>query len=56
MLTIIKQAGTFSIEKSFLLLISISILLPGFGAIDNNAIKWLTLSLYQYFLSHIYCL
>ena len=49
MLTIIKQAGTFSIEKSFLLLISISILLPGFGAIDNNAIKWLTLSLLSIF-------
>ena len=49
MLQFIKHQSAYSFDKIFLLLISISILLPGFGAIDNNAIKWLSLSILSIF-------
>ena len=49
MLQFIKHQSAYSFDKIFLLLISMSILLPGFGAIDNNAIKWLSLSILSIF-------
>jgi len=41
---LIIEKNKYSIDKLYLLLISIAILAPGFGAIDNNAIRWLFLS------------
>lgn len=41
---LIIEKNKYSIDKSYILLISIAILAPGFGAIDNNAIRWLFLS------------
>ena len=43
MLRILKQNKKYSIEKIYLLLVSLSTLLPGFGAIDNNPIRWMSL-------------
>ena len=34
---------SFSLEKIYLVLVSFSTLLPGFGAIDNNPIRWMTI-------------
>ena len=41
---LIKENNKYSIDKGFLLLISAAILVPGLGAIDNNAIRWFSLS------------
>ena len=43
MLRILKQNKKYSIEKTYLLFVSLSTLLPGFGAIDNNPIRWMSL-------------
>ena len=43
MLKILKQQKKYSFEKIYLLFISLSTLLPGFGAIDNNPIRWMSL-------------
>lgn len=45
MVSLVYQKNKYSIDKIYLLLISIGILAPGMGAIDNNAIRWLFLSL-----------
>ena len=34
---------SYSLEKIYLVLVSFSTLLPGFGAIDNNPIRWMTI-------------
>jgi O-antigen ligase len=43
MLRILKQNKKYSIEKIYLLFVSLSTLLPGFGAIDNNPVRWMSL-------------
>tara|TARA_A100001011_G_scaffold395704_1_gene491508 strand:- start:225 stop:1853 length:1629 start_codon:yes stop_codon:yes gene_type:complete len=43
MLKMVKQGGDYSIEKIYLIFISLATLLPGFGAIDNNPIRWMTI-------------
>jgi O-antigen ligase len=43
MLKILKQNKKYSFEKIYLLFVSLSTLLPGFGAIDNNPIRWMSL-------------
>ena len=43
MLQILKQNKKYSFEKIYLLFVSLSTLLPGFGAIDNNPIRWMSL-------------
>ncbi len=45
MVSLVYQKNKYSIDKIYLVLISIGILAPGMGAIDNNAIRWLFLSL-----------
>jgi O-antigen ligase len=59
MLKILKQNKKYSFEKIYLLFVSLSTLLPGFGAIDNNPIRWMSLGaiailfiLYNNFISH----
>ena len=34
---------SFSLEKIYLVLVTFSTLLPGFGAIDNNPVRWMTI-------------
>ena len=43
MLARIKQINKYSIEKTYLILVCFSTLLPGFGAIDNNPVRWMSL-------------
>jgi len=43
MLKILKQNKKYSFEKIYLLFVCLSTLLPGFGAIDNNPIRWMSL-------------
>ena len=43
MLKILKQNKKYSFEKIYLLFVSLSTLLPGFGAIDNNPVRWMSL-------------
>ncbi|MDC0923189.1 O-antigen ligase family protein [Flavobacteriaceae bacterium] len=43
MLRLLKQNKKYSIEKIYLLFVSLSTLLPGFGAIDNNPVRWMSL-------------
>ena len=43
MLKILTQNNKYSFEKTYLLFVSLSTLLPGFGAIDNNPIRWMSL-------------
>ena len=43
MLRILKQNKKYSIEKIYLLFVTLSTLLPGFGAIDNNPVRWMSL-------------
>ena len=43
MLRILKQNKKYSIEKVYLFFVVFSTLLPGFGAIDNNPIRWMAL-------------
>jgi O-antigen ligase len=43
MLQILKQNKKYSFEKIYLLFVCLSTLLPGFGAIDNNPIRWMSL-------------
>jgi O-antigen ligase len=43
MLKILKQNKKYSFEKIYLLFVSLSTLIPGFGAIDNNPIRWMSL-------------
>jgi len=43
MLRLIKQNKKYSLEKIYLLFVSLSTLLPGFGAIDNNPVRWMSL-------------
>ena len=59
MLQILKQNKKYSFEKIYLLFVCLSTLLPGFGAIDNNPIRWMSLGaiailfiLYNNFISH----
>jgi O-antigen ligase len=43
MLQILKQNKKYSFEKIYLLIVCLSTLIPGFGAIDNNPIRWMSL-------------
>ena len=43
MLRLLKQNKKYSLEKIYLLFVSLSTLLPGFGAIDNNPVRWMSL-------------
>jgi O-antigen ligase len=43
MLRILKQNKKYSVEKIYLLFVSLFTLLPGFGAIDNNPVRWMSL-------------
>ena len=43
MLARIKQINKYSIDKTYLILVCLSTLLPGFGAIDNNPVRWMSL-------------
>ena len=43
MFRLLKQNEKFSVERIYLLLVTLSTLLPGFGAIDNNPVRWITL-------------
>ena len=43
MFRLLKQNEKFSVERIYLLFIILSTLLPGFGAIDNNPVRWITL-------------
>ena len=44
MFRLLKQNKKYSIEKIYLLFVSLSTLLPGFGAIDNNPVRWMSLA------------
>ena len=39
----LDQHKTYSIEKIYLILVCLSTLLPGFGAIDNNPVRWMSI-------------
>ena len=43
MLRILKQDKKYSTEKIYLLFVTLSTLIPGFGAIDNNPVRWMSL-------------
>ena len=43
MFRLFKQNKKYSIEKVYLFFVVFSTLLPGFGAIDNNPIRWMAL-------------
>jgi O-antigen ligase len=43
MLGLFKKNKKYSIEKVYLFFVVFSTLLPGFGAIDNNPIRWMSL-------------
>ena len=43
MFRLLKQNEKFSVEKIYLLFVTLSTLLPGFGALDNNPVRWMTL-------------
>lgn len=43
MLGLFKQNKKYSIEKVYLFFVVFSTLLPGFGAIDNNPVRWMAL-------------
>ena len=43
MLKIFKQNGNYSVNKIYLIFIFFCTLLPGFGAIDNNPIRWISI-------------
>jgi O-antigen ligase len=43
MLRILKQNKKYSTEKIYLLFVTLSTLIPGFGAIDNNPVRWMSL-------------
>ena len=43
MFRLLKQNEKFSVERIYLLLVTLSTLLPGFGAFDNNPVRWMTL-------------
>ena len=43
MFRLLKQNEKFSVERIYLLLVILSTLLPGFGALDNNPVRWMTL-------------
>ena len=38
-----KLDGNYSVNKIYLIVISLCTLLPGFGAIDNNPIRWISI-------------
>ena len=43
MLKTFKQDSNYSVNKIYLIVISLCTLLPGFGAIDNNPIRWMSI-------------
>jgi len=43
MLRLLKQNKKYSLEKIYLLFVSLSTLLPGVGAIDNNPVRCISL-------------
>ena len=43
MLETFKLDGNYSVNKIYLIVISLCTLLPGFGAIDNNPIRWISI-------------
>ncbi len=43
MLKTFKLDGNYSVNKIYLIVISLCTLLPGFGAIDNNPIRWISI-------------
>ena len=43
MFRLLKQNEKFSVEKIYLLFVTLSTLLPSFGALDNNPVRWMTL-------------
>ena len=44
MFRLIKEDNKFSLEKSFISLVLLATLLPRFDAIDNNALRWFSLT------------
>ncbi len=52
MFRLIKEDNKFSLEKSFISLVLLATLLPRFDAIDNNALRWFSLTV----ISSIYLL
>ena len=49
MLRLITENNKFSFEKSFIILLLLATLLPRFDAIDNNAIRWFSLTVISSF-------
>jgi len=54
----LKQGRSYTIEKIYLIFVCFATLLPGFGAIDNNPVRWMTIGFitilflfYQTFIS-----
>ena len=43
MFRLLKQNEKFSVERIYLLFVILSTLTPGFGAFDNNPVRWMTL-------------
>ena len=39
----VRQASSYPIEKIYLIFICFATLLPGFGAIDNNPVRWMAI-------------
>ena len=44
MFSLISENQKFSFDKSFIILLLLSTLLPSFDAIDNNAIRWFSIT------------
>ena len=44
MFRLISENQKFSFDKSFIILLLLSTLLPSFDAIDNNAIRWFSIT------------
>ena len=44
MFSLISENQKFSFNKSFIILLLLSTLLPSFDAIDNNAIRWFSIT------------
>ena len=44
MFRLISENQKFSFDKSFIILLLLSTLLPRFDAIDNNAIRWFSIT------------
>ena len=55
--SILKQKGSYSVEKIYLIFVCLATLLPGFGAIDNNPVRWMTIGcitiLFLFYSSYI---